>query len=56
MSQSLIDDEAVRLLAAFVQVKDPEARRLIIALVEAASRGGKIKTYRVDDKIEPKPH
>lgn len=56
MSSPFLDEEAMRLLTAFVQVKDPEARRLILALVEAASRGGTIKAYHVEGETVPKTH
>lgn len=56
MSTPFFDDDSLRLLKAFIQVKDPEARRLIIALVEAAARGGKIRAVSVEDAAEPKTH
>ena len=56
MSTPFFDDDSLRLLKAFIQVKDPETRKLILALVEAAARGGKIKPYIVRDGTAPKTH
>jgi hypothetical protein len=56
MNTPFFDEESLRLLKAFIQVKDPEARKLIIALVEAAARGGTIKAYSVENGNELKTH
>jgi hypothetical protein len=57
MSLPIFDDEALQLLRAFLKVKDPSARKLIIALAEAAARGGTIKAYDVsEEKKPPKTH
>jgi hypothetical protein len=37
------DEEALRLLKAFCKIRDPEARRIIVAIVEAAARGASVK-------------
>ena len=37
------DQEALRLMRAFCNVRDREARRIIVAVVEAAARGASIK-------------
>ena len=37
------DHEALRLMRAFYNVGDPEARRIIVAIVEAAARGAAVK-------------
>lgn len=37
------DHEALRLMRAFYNVRDREARRIIVAIVEAASRGASVK-------------
>ncbi|HEU4357475.1 MAG TPA: hypothetical protein VFR54_03390 [Xanthobacteraceae bacterium] len=37
------DQEALRLMRAFYNVRDPEARRIIVALVEAVARGAAVK-------------
>jgi hypothetical protein len=37
------DREALRLLRAFYEIRDHEARRIIVAMVEAAARGASIK-------------
>lgn len=37
------DQEALRLMRAFYKVRDREARRIIVAIVEAAARGAAVK-------------
>lgn len=37
------DHEALRLMRAFYNVRDREARRIIVAIVEAAARGASVK-------------
>ena len=37
------DQEALRLIKAFYTIRDREARRIIIAVVEAAARGASVK-------------
>jgi hypothetical protein len=37
------DQEALRLMKAFYKVSDREARRIIVAIVEAAARGASVK-------------
>ena len=37
------DQEALRLMKAFYTIKDREARRIIVAIVEAAARGASVK-------------
>ena len=37
------DDEGLRLIKAFYRVRDREARRIIVAIVEAAARGASVK-------------
>lgn len=37
------DREALRLMKAFYDIGDPEARRIIVAIVEAAARGASVK-------------
>jgi hypothetical protein len=37
------DTEALRLVRAFYNVRDPQARRIIVAIVEAAARGAAVK-------------
>jgi hypothetical protein len=43
MSDTLLDGEALRLLKAFVKIKDAEVRNLIVTLTEAAVRGATVK-------------
>lgn len=40
----------------FIRVKDPETRKLIIALVEAAARGGNNMPYLVKDDTNQLQH
>jgi len=37
------DQQALRLMRAFYRVRDREARRIIVAIVEAAARGAAVK-------------
>ena len=37
------DQEALRLMKAFYAIRDREARRIIVAIVEAAARGASVK-------------
>ena len=37
------DQEALRLMRAFYTIRDREARRIIVAIVEAAARGASVK-------------
>lgn len=37
------DQEALRLVRAFYKIRDREARRIIVAIVEAAARGASVK-------------
>ena len=37
------DREALRLMRAFYTIRDREARRIIVAIVEAAARGAAVK-------------
>ena len=37
------DREALRLMRAFYNIRDREARRIIVAIVEAAARGASVK-------------
>jgi hypothetical protein len=37
------DQEALRLMKAFYDVRDRESRRIIVAIVEAAARGASVK-------------
>jgi len=37
------DQEALRLMKAFYNISDREARRIIVAVVEAAARGASVK-------------
>jgi hypothetical protein len=50
MAQEQDDDhEALRLIRAFYAVRDSEARRTIVAIVEAAARGTSLK---IEDPAE----
>lgn len=54
MNSKFLDEQSLRLLRAFLEIKDREARELIITLSEAAARGQKIEAYRSDDATGPK--
>jgi hypothetical protein len=42
------DEEALRLIRAFYEIRDRKARRIIIAVVEAAARGALVKIEEPD--------
>jgi hypothetical protein len=46
------DAEALRLLRAFHKISDPEARRIIVKIVQAAAQGATLKVKAP----ETKPH
>jgi hypothetical protein len=43
------DQQALRLMRAFYNVRDGEARRIIVALVEAAAQGASVKIEEPDE-------
>ena len=42
------DAEALRLVRAFYKIKDPEIRRIILAITEAAARGAIVSVREAD--------
>jgi hypothetical protein len=43
MAPDFVEAEALKLLKAFLRIEDPQARRIIIAIVEAAARGTMVR-------------
>jgi hypothetical protein len=44
------DAEGLRLMRAFHQISDPEARRIIIEIVEATAQGAALKVMEPETK------
>ena len=45
MEQDTLDVQGLRILKAFYGIKDPEARQIILLIVEAAARGAKLEAH-----------
>jgi len=45
------DAEALRLIRAFHKISDPEARRIIIKIVQAAAQGAALKVKEPETKL-----
>jgi hypothetical protein len=54
MSDPFFDEQSLRLLKAFFAIEDQSVRERLIALTEAAARGGQIATYPIEADNEPK--
>lgn len=49
MIYDFADAEALRLMRAFCKIDDPQTRRIVLAIVEAAARGATVKLNPAED-------